>query len=234
MNFYLLQLVGKWISFITLSILSLFNFSIDQKDYTVVNDNGSKQISAVTSVVEYKTIKKYNSKIPSNITKTITEGSNGLVFTDEVGNTVTIANVVDEVIEVGTGADGRHKGVMTGYGPDCVTCTGEGIVACRTKDRKSFNLLKDGIYYNDDEYGEVRVMAAALSKFPCGTIIEVESRTLGNFTGIVLDTGYDMRKNLERGINHFDIAYLTEKDEMVSKTTDMSGNVSYSVQRWGW
>lgn len=234
MNFYLLQLVGKWISFIVLSVLSLFNFQIDQENYTVANNNGDRQVSVLTQVVEYKTIKKYNSKTPSNITKTLVEGKDGLSFTDRNGNEVTIIETIDEVVEIGTGSNGLYKGIMTGYGPDCHTCDGKGYVACRTKDKKDFNIIDDGIYYNDEEYGEVRVMAAALKEFPCGTIVKVESRTLGDFMGIVLDTGYDMRRYYEMGIYHFDIAYPTEKDKMVSKTTDMSGNVSYSVQRWGW
>ena len=77
-------------------------------------------------------------------------------------------------------------------------------------------------------------LAAALSKFPCGTIVKIENSRIGDFMGIVLDTGYDMRKHYSQGIYHFDVAYSTEKDEKVSKTTDMSGKVVYNVQRWGW
>ena len=156
-----------------------------------------------------------------------------MIFNND-NQTVVLEEKMDEHIEVGTGKYGIYKGVMTGYGPDCSTCSGRGYVSCKTKDKKSFNLINDGVYYEDEEFGKVRVLAAALSEFPCGTIINVESKTLGNFTGIVLDTGYDMRKHLEKGIYHFDVAYTTEKDQLVSKTTDMSGNVIYSVQRWGW
>ena len=31
---------------------------------------------------------------------------------------------------------------MTGYGPDCYTCSGRGYVACRTKDKKNFPNLE--------------------------------------------------------------------------------------------
>ena len=127
-----------------------------------------------------------------------------------------------------------YKGIMTGYGPDCTTCNGLGYVACNTKDKKPYNIITDGIYYNDEEYGEVRVLAAALAEFPCGTIVEVDSSNLGKFMGIVMDTGYDMRRFYSMGIYHFDVAYDTEEDYMVPYTTNMTGEVVYSVQRWGW
>ena len=233
MSSYILRLIGKWLSVIILSILSI-NHDIKDISYDVINSNFSKKINSTASVVEYKVINHYDKSIPNNIKKNIVEGKNGLIFKDESGEVVVLEETIDEENIVGTGKNGIYKGVMTGYGPDCKTCSGRGYVACRTREKKDFNLINDGIYYNDEEFGEVRVMAAALAEFPCGTIIEVDSKNLGQFTGIVLDTGYDMRRNLERGIYHFDIAYTTEKDSMVSKTTDMSGNVKYSVQRWGW
>jgi len=59
--------------------------------------------------------------------------------------------VIHEEIQVGTGAYGVFNGIMTGYGPDCDTCDGKGYVACQTIDKKSFNLIDDGIYYEDAE-----------------------------------------------------------------------------------
>lgn len=222
MNFYLLELIGKWLIFLLASFASIFNLI------------GNNESDIVTEVVAYKTIKNYDSSIPSNIQTVTVEGKDGLVYTNELGEVVVLEEVIDEQITIGTGKDGNYTGIMTGYGPDCYTCSGEGYVACRTREKKDFNIITDGLYYNDIEFGESRVLAAALSEFPCGTIVEVESKVLGTFTGIVLDTGYDMRKHLGMGIYHFDVAYSTEKDEMVPKTTDMSGTVKYNVQRWGW
>lgn len=233
MNFYLVQLLGKWMCFLAVSVFSLLGISLNEKTYVVI-DNNDRNVSVVTEIIEYDTIKKYDSSLPSNIKNVLQEGTDGLVFKNTDNEEITLEEVVNEEIQIGTGDYGFYNGVITGYGPDCYTCSGEGYVACRTREKKNFNLLSDGIYYNDTEYGKVRVLAAALSKFPCGTIVKVNSRTLGEFTGIVLDTGYDMRKHLEMGIYHFDVAYMTEKEEMVAKTTDMSGKVEYSVQRWGW
>jgi len=234
MNFYLLQLVGKWISLITLSILSLFNFEIEQKDYTMVNDNSQKKINVVTTVVEHQTIRQYNNSLPNNVTNVLVEGKDGISFTDESGNEIVLEEPVDEVLEVGSGSYGVYNGIMTAYGPDCYGCSKVGNVACRTKAGNKHSLINDGVYYNDEAYGQVRIMAAALSVFPCGTIIEVKNSNLGDFMGIVLDTGYDMRRHLSEGIYHFDVAFPSESDEQVPKVTNMSGNVIYNVQRWGW
>lgn len=233
MNFYLLNLFGKWVSLGILSIMSLLGFKIDEQNIEVKNSNIDKNINVIITVVEYDTIKTYDSSIPNNITKVITEGKDGIIYYNN-NEEVILEEVINEEILIGTGKNGEYTGVMTGYGPDCSTCSGRGYVACRTEDKESFNLIDDGVYYNDDEYGEVRVLAAALSEFPCGTIIEVKNSNLGDFTGIVMDTGYTMREQLKNGIYHFDVAYETEKNEEIRKVTNMSGDVIYSVQRWGW
>ncbi len=233
MNFYLLNLFGKWVSLGILSIMSLFGFDIEEKTIEISNINIDKNVNIVSNVIEHKTTEIFDSSIPSNITKVIQEGKDGVTYYNGE-ETIILEEVIDEEVIIGTGKNGEYTGVMTGYGPDCSTCSGRGFVSCKTEDKKNFNLINDGIYYNDDEFGEVRVLAAALSEFPCGTIIEVKNSNLGNFTGIVMDTGYTMREQLKDGIYHFDVAYQTEKDESIKKATDMSGDVIYSVQRWGW
>ena len=232
MNFYLIELLGKWVCFIAVSLSSLVGLTPTKK--YEVQDNSEKNISVLTEVIPYETKIVYDNSLPNNITKTVTKGTDGLKFKNNNGTDIILQEVINEEIKVGTGKYGVYNGIMTAYGADCATCSGKGYVACRTEDKKNFNLLTDGVYYNDDEYGQTRVLAAALSEFPCGTIIEVESKTLGTFMAIVLDTGSDMRKNLKLGIYHFDVAYATEKDEMVFKTTDKSGKVVFNVQRWGW
>lgn len=233
MNFYLLNLFGKWVSLGILSIMSLFGFTLEEETTEISNSNINKNVNISSTVIEYETIETFDSSIPSNITKVITEGKDGVIYYNDDG-TIVLEEVVDEEVIIGTGKNGEYTGVMTGYGPDCSTCSGRGYVSCKTEDKKNFNLINDGVYYNDDEYGEVRVLAAALSEFPCGTIVEVKSSNLGDFTGIVMDTGYTMREQLKNGVYHFDVAYETEKNEEIKKATNMSGEVIYSVQRWGW
>lgn len=222
---------------VNLSVIIVFAVCVarfQKVSYTVNNDIYNKNATSLTQVVSYETIKLYDDSIPNNITKTLIEGQDGMYFINQDGGATTIKEVVNEQVVVGTGKYGVYKGIMTGYGPDCATCDGLGIVACSTKDKKEYNIIKDGVYYNDDEFGSVRVLAAALAEFPCGTIVEVDSSNLGKFMGIVLDTGYDMRRFYKMGIYHFDVAYDTEENYMVPYTTNMTGEVVYSVQRWGW
>ena len=222
---------------INLSVIAVFSLCVatfQKVTYTFDSDVNSKNATSLVQVVNYDTVEIYDESIPSNITKTIVEGKDGLYYTNQYGEQVTIKEKVDEQIVIGTGKYGIYHGIMTGYGPDCATCDGLGFVACNTKDHKAFNIITDGIYYDDDEFGKARVLAAAFAEFPCGTIVEVDSPNLGKFTGIVMDTGYDMRRFYKKGIYHFDVAYDSEENPMVPYTTSMTGEVIYSVQRWGW
>ena len=133
-------------------------------------------------------------------------------------------------IEIGTGDEANYIGKMTGYGADCAGCSG--TLSCRTKEGNYHNLSTNGEYYNDSQYGIVRILAAALDKFPCGTMIKVENENLGTFNAIVLDTGGAMRKAWANGTILMDLAFKSENDPAVHLAT--SSNTKYSVQRWGY
>ena len=64
--------------------------------------------------------------------------------------------------------------------------------------------------------------------------MEVKTGKGEPFLGIVMDTGSAMRNALKKGVIHIDVAFETERDPKVSAMTDFSGNVKYSVQRWGY
>ena len=198
--------------------------------YTVNDGTGNKNAAAVTQVVKYDTIEIYDESIPNNITKTVVEGVDGLYFINNDGGATTLKEVVNEEVVVGTGKYGVYKGIMTGYGPDCVTCDGLGYVACATESGKSFNIITDGIYYNDDEFGEVRVLAAALAEFPCGTIIEITNSDREKEIVVVLDTGSGMRNAYSQGWILIDLAF--EKEALALSTTNK--NTHFEVKRWGW
>jgi len=232
MNTYLLGLISKWATVLWVSVTGMIgsNGLISDETKKIENENQLKNATITTVEVAYDTEKKYNSKLPNNITKTIQEGKNGLAYKDGNNNQEIIVEPVTEIIEVGTGDYGEYVGKMTGYGADCTGCTG--TVSCKTKTGKSWNLIKDGTSYTDDEYGTVRILAAALSKFPCGTIIKVDSSTMGTFNAIVLDTGGAMRKAWANGTVLMDLAFTSETSEGIHNSTN--NNVKYSVQRWGW
>ena len=232
MSFYLLQIVGKWISLAVLSVASFFGIGSGTKSFEITNDRLS--VPAVVETIEYETKKIYNSSLISGTSNVLVEGKDGIAFVNANGETIILEAPITEEIEIGTGRVGSYKGIITAYGPDCKGCSGRGFVACKTVDRKPFNLINDGVYYNDATYGEVRVMAAALAQFPCGTIVKVTNTKTGDFIGIVMDTGGGMKKAFNNGVYHFDVAFTTEKDPAVFKMTNKTGKVQFDVQRWGW
>jgi 3D (Asp-Asp-Asp) domain-containing protein len=185
-----------------------------------------------TELIKYKTEYVYKENVPSNVSKVLTEGVNGLVSIEKDTNNYTvIKNAVNEIVEVGTAPVGEYVGTLTGYGPDCKGCSPVGHVACRTEAGKNYSLTKDGITYTDDEYGEVRILAADFRLFPCGTVIEITNDTIEPTIGIVMDTGSTMRLYWRKyKMVWLDLAFPTEK----GTSTVTNKKTEYSVKRWGW
>ena len=148
------------------------------------------------------------------------------VVEDTKKEIITVENTPAEV------NDAVYVGKMTGYGADCIGCSGVGALACRAADGSRHTLSENGEYYNDATYGTVRIVAAALDQFPCGTIVKVDHPALGSFYAVVMDTGGSMRNAWANGLVWMDLAFKTESDPDIYATT--SSNTTYSVQRWGW
>lgn len=91
-------------------------------------------------------------------------------------------------------------GNLTGYGADCYGCSG--ITA------SGHNLI-DSMYYDDSEFGTVRILAAD-KEFPFYSIFRVSDVPgMEPFIGIVLDRGGNV--GFDRG-TLFDLAYTNESD----------------------
>lgn len=227
MNIYLLQIVAKWFHLLIISIISIGGNTIF--NYDIKNDNNSKSLNFINTVVKYDTIHQNNIKIPSNITNILVKGEDGLVHQDELGkDLLVIKQKIDEVIEVGTGPYGEYSGVLTAYGPDCNGCTG--VTYCKKPNNTYHNLINDSIYYEDEKYGKVRILAADHRLFKCGTIIELKNSDLGSVIGIVMDTGSGMKNAYDNNWYLIDMAYETEKDLNVATNK----STTFSVKRWGW
>lgn len=125
-----------------------------------------------------------------------------------------------------------YVGKMTGYGADCKGCSGVGTLSCKTLSGSYHSLSIDGEYYNDQTYGSVRIVAADLGKFPCGTIVKVSNSNLGEFNAIVLDTGASVKNASRTGLVWMDLAFKTESDPQIYSAT--SNNTTYVVKRMGW
>lgn len=114
----------------------------------------------------------------------------------------------------------EFTGTLTGYGPDCVGCSG--IVACRPNP----DVRNNNIYYNDKEYGKIRILAADRS-IPCGSIIKISNfKFIGDdFYGIVLDRGGAIV-----GLT-MDLLYPSEKDTVV---IGRQYKINFKIERWGY
>lgn len=234
MEIYLLKLVSNWLSVLCVSLISLFGTSnFYESSKGLENTSYTKTVSVVSEVIPYDTKIVYNSKKSSDSEDLVlVEGVEGLSYTYENGTTKVLRKPITKVIEKGTARKGSYVGRLTVYGADCPGCSKNGYVACRTKAGKKWSLTKDGIYYPDSEYGDVRILAAALKGFPCGTIIKVDNGKVKPYYAVVLDTGGSMRKAYANGNIWFDLAFVSQKN---IKGANVSGkNVKFDVQRWGW
>ena len=112
----------------------------------------------------------------------------------------------------------KFTGTLTGYGPDCPGCGGH--VACYPNQ----DVRNGNIYYDDKEYGRIRIVAADRS-IPCGSIIKISNYKFsnGDFYGIVLDRGSSIV-----GLT-MDLLYTSENDTVdIGRTY----NISFKIERW--
>jgi G5 domain. len=234
MDIFLLKLVANWISVLALSLASVFGIGeYQEKQAGVENTSYTKAVSVVNEIIPYKTEYVYNpSKAMNTERQILVEGEEGLSYTYENGQTKILKEAIAQVIEIGTGRSAEYVGRLTTYGSDCVGCSKTGTVACHTKTGKNWSLTKDGMYYPDSEYGSVRIVAAALKAFPCGTIILVDNGVIAPFYAVVLDTGGTMRQAFSKGIIWMDLAFTYQDDAKGTKSG--SKKTKFSIQRWGW
>ncbi len=111
-------------------------------------------------------------------------------------------------------------GQMTAYNPICAGCTGK--VSCPPRQ----DVRKGNIYFNDNVYGQVRILAADPA-IPCGTIVQITNVSFTNepIIGIVLDRGGAIKGNIMDFL-------VTETDNM--NIVGRQRNVHYEILRWGW
>lgn len=127
---------------------------------------------------------------------------------------------VSNISEINANQGNRIEfiGTITGYGPDCLGCSG--IVACYPNQ----NVLNNNIYFNDLTYGQIRILAADPS-IPCGSIIKVSNYDNQEFIGIVLDRGRDIR-----GLT-MDLLFESEYSKSyLGRRYD----INFKIERWGY
>ena len=214
-------------------MVTIITVTIMNTGTTLYNPIGDMTATIINEVEAYGTDYIYVENMPSTAEPiVVSEGVNGLDYTYDGLNYVHLSDKKNEVVKVGTGKQGNYTGKMTGYGPDCPGCSKVGNVACKTKAGTNHSLINDGLYYNDEDYNNVRILAADNTAFPCGTIVKVDNGNLDTFYGIVLDSGSAMRGAWKEGIVWMDLAFSTQAEARTGGAT--SSNAKFEVQRWGW
>ncbi len=209
-------------------LVGFYFVNSEESIISVFSDDYFKSTNISIEVKSYDTEYVYNNDIESGKSKVIRDGVDGYSIVN--GN--VLVEPINKVVEVGTGKFDVLYGSTTGYGADCVGCSG--TVSCSTINGSSHNLIRDGIYYNDSKYGDVRIIAADNSKFPCGTIMSIDNGIIDPFMAIVMDTGSAMRNAWKNGNILIDIAFKYENSDGIHDATNKSGNVKFKVYRTGW
>lgn len=213
--------------------ITIITITIMNNGITLYNPTKDKTATITNEITPYSIDYVYSDSMPSSAEPIVLEeGINGLDYTYDGLNYTHISDVKNQVVQVGTGSDGAYTGRLTGYGPDCPGCSAVGNVSCKTREGANHSLISDGIYYNDYMYGNVRILAADNSGFPCGTIVKINNGILDEFYGIVLDTGSSMRNAWASGTVWMDLAFSSQADAKVGRAT--SANTNFEIQRWGW
>lgn len=179
-----------------------------------------------------------------------------ILITGDYSNNVTVSNVnavkslksnrifkesepiklvysTDEIKKFGPYRMINFTGTITGYGPDCqphpefpgsVACSG--LLACNGKDVRNGD-----IYYNDTQFGKVRIVAAD-SSIPCGSMISISNFKYYNngkpFYAIVLDRGAGIK-----GLT-MDLLYPSEYDAVHPNDIGRQRQISFTIARWGY
>ena len=163
---------------------------------------------------------KRNSAVVTNINTVKSVKSSNIVSTMPIDRTLVRVFSTKEIKNLGGKNNIEFIGTLTGYGPDCPGCLG--MVYCAPNP----DVRNGNIYYNDKDYGTVRILAADYS-IPCGSIVKIENFKFIKepFIGIVLDRGSSIV-----GLT-MDLLYPSEADTVV---IGRAYNIKFQIIRWGW
>lgn len=155
-------------------------------------------INSVKSIEAVHIVSKYNPKEETLVPKLYTN------FAEAIANGVT--------------GPISFMGTMTGYGPDCVGCSGK--TGCSPRQ----DLTNGNIYFNDNDYGNIRIVATDKA-IPCGSIVRISNYQAEPIMAIALDRGGAIKGN---------IMDLLEKSEEEAKAVGRRQNIQFDIIRWGW
>lgn len=107
---------------------------------------------------------------------------------------------------------------MSGYGADIGNYTASG-----------YQISGGNITYNDNQYGEVRILAGDRN-YSFGTIVRISNSNEGTVLGIVLDRGPDIGRGTAKKFA-FDLLYTTSRE---ARLKGVSYNANFEILRLGY
>ena len=214
-------------------ILFLFLLSLNEgknSSLLTIDNNNLEKIADSTSILFEK---EENVDIGNeNVVIVLDDNTQSEVQKEKQEEEENNITKLDSVIET-------YTGILTGYGPDCTGCGNFNTGKVSTASGYHVSNIVDGaiepaftITYNDEEYGEVRIVAAD-ANIPFYSIVRITVPHWDSpVTAIVLDRGSTVgfeNCRSERGcLTQFDLLYPTEA-ESLGKTR----NVTFELLRSG-
>ena len=167
-----------------------------RKVITTSNINSVKSLQAVHIVNKYNSIKEAEKKVE-------------IPFFESFYDAISVAST----------SPVAFNGKLTAYGPDCPGCSGNS--ACPPRQ----NFKNGNIYFEDQVYGTVRVVAADRS-IPCGSIVRISGINIYSepILAIVMDRGGAVKGN------HMDLLFTSQSNLEGFSTS----NVKFEIIRYGW
>ena len=220
--------ISSQILIVSLFLISLF-FGKDNNNEFNVNNNNINKMADKTSSLFKKESQLLDNSLDSDVSIPLDsdnvdkkEDSDDLIENKDISNNSSdLSNNYEKVptneIFANNAVIDTYTGNLTSYGADCYGCSG------RTY---SGHDLSASIYYDDPEYGTVRILAAD-PQFPMYSIFRVNVPGMDPFIGIVLDRGGNV--GFGRG-TLFDLAFYSESDPNLLPLTY---NVTFEYLRSG-
>lgn len=210
------------------------SLSTSLKTNILLKDISCKENSNIDTNLEEKTIKnivKDSINDAENVTKKEKKELN-IVSKNEKKDTKQKVVDTDKTVEVvNNEPNDKNKsekvietiiGGLAGYGPDCFGCTSK-------KTSSGYNIDNGNIYYNDKEYGKVRIVAGD-KKYPYGTIVKISNTNYYDNSpiyAIVLDRG-------GVGIGKKYVFDLLFESESIASNIGSRKNVTFDILRVGY
>ena len=192
----------------------VFNYSINNKYYVIATDLNVKQLKS-------EKLTKVSDREEDIVEEEIDSVLVTEVSTDSIKDEVIYETEIEDEPEVNVNdVLETVTGKMSGYGPDCIGCSGY---------LASGKYVGDGnIYYEDATYGKVRILAGD-RKYAFGTIVRIKSAKFEeDILAIVLDRGGSI------GVNKKYMFDLLFDKESVAYNFGVSYETRFEVLRYGY